>query len=126
MTTESQIITPPAPRETSSDEDQSLAPAEGEAVPTSEVRTQFLPDDASTNAGERWQRIQAEFVDDPRRSVGEAHELVGELMRASSRPLRANAMRWSASGRRATTCRPKTFASVSSVTAASLLGSCLR
>lgn len=40
----------------------------------------FLSDQASTHANERWKRVQAEFVDDPRKSVSEAHELVGELM----------------------------------------------
>ena len=32
------------------------------------------------DTAERWQAIQSEFVDDPRRSVAAAHELVGELM----------------------------------------------
>ena len=29
---------------------------------------------------ERWQQIQAEFVDDPRKAVGDAHKLVGVLV----------------------------------------------
>jgi hypothetical protein len=40
----------------------------------------YLPDQAGDQARERWERIQAGFVDDPRRAVGEAHELVGELV----------------------------------------------
>lgn len=42
--------------------------------------TPYLSDQTSSQAGERWQRIQGEFVDDPRKSVNEAHELVSELM----------------------------------------------
>jgi hypothetical protein len=41
--------------------------------------TPYLPEQASGPANQRWQRIQAAFVDDPRKSVTEAHELVGEL-----------------------------------------------
>lgn len=32
------------------------------------------------NLDERWTRIQGKFVDDPRNAVGEAHQLVGELV----------------------------------------------
>lgn len=42
-----------------------------------------MPDPASAGPDpitQRWQHIQAEFVDDPRRSVAEAHALVSELM----------------------------------------------
>jgi hypothetical protein len=42
--------------------------------------TPYLNDQASSQANERWRRVQAEFVDDPRKSVAEAHELVGDLM----------------------------------------------
>ena len=41
----------------------------------------YLPEQASTEANESWQRIQAAFVEDPRKSVAEAHQLVGELMK---------------------------------------------
>jgi hypothetical protein len=51
-----------------------------DSSPTEEFRTSYLPEKDSTQASQRWQRIQGEFVDDPRKSVGEAHELVGELM----------------------------------------------
>jgi len=40
----------------------------------------YLPDASSAQVGERWQSIQAEFVDDPRRSVAEAHALVADLV----------------------------------------------
>jgi len=40
----------------------------------------FLPEHAGNQANERWQRIQAEFVDDPRASVSGAHQLVSELV----------------------------------------------
>jgi hypothetical protein len=39
-----------------------------------------LADQASAQAGQRWQEILAGFVDDPRRAVGDAHQLVGEVM----------------------------------------------
>lgn len=39
----------------------------------------YLEAEDSAQANERWQRIQTDFVDDPRKSVAEAHELVGEL-----------------------------------------------
>ena len=45
-----------------------------------EREASYLTDDTSTQVSERWQHIQSEFVDDPRRSVTEAHQLVGELM----------------------------------------------
>jgi hypothetical protein len=41
--------------------------------------TPYLPEQDSGPANERWQRIQTAFVDDPRKSVTEAHQLVGEL-----------------------------------------------
>ena len=40
----------------------------------------YLDDQAALRAGSRWQEIQAEFVDDPRKTVAQAHELVGELV----------------------------------------------
>jgi molecular chaperone GrpE (heat shock protein) len=40
----------------------------------------YLTGKSSAQAGERWQRVQAEFVDDPRKSVSEAHQLVSELV----------------------------------------------
>jgi len=39
----------------------------------------YLPEQSATQAGERWRQVQAAFVDDPRKAVTEAHELVGEL-----------------------------------------------
>lgn len=66
MTTTQPIIVPPS--------------ADRERGQNAEHDTSYLPDQASAQAGDRWQRIQAEFVDDPRKSVGEAHELVGELV----------------------------------------------
>jgi hypothetical protein len=42
----------------------------------------FNPTDSAKNDDERWQHIMAEFVDDPRRSVTEAHDLVGQSMQA--------------------------------------------
>jgi len=34
----------------------------------------------SAQTRDRWQQIQAEFVDDPRKAVGDAHALVGDLV----------------------------------------------
>jgi len=52
-----------------------------EALPSTEApETSYLPKQGSMDIDERWQRIQSEFVDDPRKSVAEAHALVGELM----------------------------------------------
>jgi hypothetical protein len=33
------------------------------------------------DTGERWHHIQSEFVDDPRKSVAEAHQLVSDLLK---------------------------------------------
>jgi len=46
---------------------------------TERSETSYLPEQASGPANERWQSIQAAFVDDPRKAVTEAHQLVGEL-----------------------------------------------
>jgi hypothetical protein len=61
---------------------QTLPPTHGDALAdeSSDHETPYLPDQASAQAGDRWQQIQAQFVDDPRRAVGQAHELVGELV----------------------------------------------
>lgn len=61
-----------------------LTPAPDHDDETTQTRddranTSYLPEQTSSQASERWQRIQSEFVDDPRRSVTQAHELVGEL-----------------------------------------------
>lgn len=42
--------------------------------------TPYMEEQKSSQAGERWQRIQSEFVDDPRESVAQAHQLVSDLM----------------------------------------------
>jgi hypothetical protein len=49
-------------------------------VEHADTEAPYLPDQTSAQAGERWQQVQAEFVDDPRKSVSEAHELVSELV----------------------------------------------
>jgi molecular chaperone GrpE (heat shock protein) len=61
------------------EEQQDAAPARREETPAS-AGAAYLPHEISSDADERWQRIQAEFVDDPRRSVTGAHELVSELV----------------------------------------------
>jgi hypothetical protein len=61
-------------------EQAQTAPVSGQSVPNEGFGTPDLPEHGSAQASERWQRIQAEFVDDPRKAVGEAHELVGDLV----------------------------------------------
>lgn len=41
--------------------------------------TSYLPEQSASPTNERWQQIQTTFVDDPRKAVTQAHELVGEL-----------------------------------------------
>jgi hypothetical protein len=59
---------------------QGTAPRSGEQTPGAELGTPHLPEQTSSHMNERWQQIQAQFVDDPRKAVGEAHSLVGELV----------------------------------------------
>jgi hypothetical protein len=47
---------------------------------TTEPESSYLPTGTSAHITDRWLHIQSEFVDDPRKSVTEAHQLVGELM----------------------------------------------
>jgi hypothetical protein len=47
---------------------------------TPRAETPHLADQTSAQAGARWQEILAGFVDDPRKAVGDAHQLVGEVM----------------------------------------------
>jgi hypothetical protein len=44
------------------------------------IETPYLSEPNSAQISERWQGIQASFVDDPRRAVAEANQLVGDLM----------------------------------------------
>ena len=57
-----------------------IVPSKSEGTKAEEADSSYLPEQDSMRASERWKQIQGEFVDDPRKSVGEAHELVGELM----------------------------------------------
>ena len=58
--------------------------AEREDTPEREDRPEqgssYLPTQTSDQVNQRWQHIQSGFVDDPRKSVSEAHQLVGELV----------------------------------------------
>lgn len=42
--------------------------------------TAFLPDDRMTSLRQRWNDVQAGFVDDPQNSVQQAHGLVTQLV----------------------------------------------
>ena len=75
----------PAPTEQNIDGDAELVTQEWEQgsqrrSASSDLGTPHLSDQTSSQMNERWQQIQAQFVDDPRKSVGEAHDLVGELV----------------------------------------------
>jgi hypothetical protein len=86
MNTQNPIVTPTAEdtredmRDGTRDDDMRRDELRAETRADMRDDTSFLSDQASTKANERWKRVQAEFVDDPRKSVSEAHELVGELM----------------------------------------------
>jgi hypothetical protein len=40
----------------------------------------YLSGQTDAQASQRWREVQAEFVDDPRKSVAKAHELVSDLV----------------------------------------------
>lgn len=40
----------------------------------------FLPDDRMNSLRERWNEVQASFVDDPQTAVQQAHQLVADLV----------------------------------------------
>lgn len=46
-----------------------------------------LTREESARFASRWRRVQAEFVDDPRASIGDADDLLGEVMRARGYPV---------------------------------------
>jgi polyhydroxyalkanoate synthesis regulator phasin len=45
-----------------------------------ELGTPYVTEQTSTQTSEQWQRVQADFVNDPRKSVAEAHKLVSDLV----------------------------------------------
>lgn len=55
-------------------------PSRSGAFAGARPETPFLAEQTSAQAGARWQEILAEFVDDPRRAVGDAHQLVSQVM----------------------------------------------
>ena len=57
------------------DEEETVAPDERDDAP------QLFERDESSGYQGRWETIQTNFVDDPRRTVEEADELVAEVMR---------------------------------------------
>jgi len=48
--------------------------------PNPASRTPYLAEADSERVNEQWKRVQTEFVDDPRKSVSEAHQLVSEMV----------------------------------------------
>lgn len=68
-------------------QDRDIIDAEGETPVESAVtkpnpasKTPYLAEADSARVNERWQAVQTEFVDDPRKSVSEAHQLVSEMV----------------------------------------------
>jgi hypothetical protein len=91
MTTQQPLITPAESRDTEveagsmghkdlASEDVELITQETSRTRSRDTETPYLPDQTSAQTNEKWQRIQAEFVDDPRKSVAGAHQLVGEVV----------------------------------------------
>lgn len=48
--------------------------------PNPASRTPYLAEADSERVNEQWKRVQTDFVDDPRKSVSEAHQLVSEMV----------------------------------------------
>jgi alkanesulfonate monooxygenase SsuD/methylene tetrahydromethanopterin reductase-like flavin-dependent oxidoreductase (luciferase family) len=48
--------------------------------PATSLGTSYLGDGSTEEAWQNWRQIQANFVDDPRNAVSEAHGLVGDLI----------------------------------------------
>jgi hypothetical protein len=71
-----------------------------------EERTALLNDDAADEFRGRWQKTQADFVDDPRTAVANADALVAELMKqladGFSRERSELEKQWSESGEAST------------------------
>ena len=84
MTTHQVIITsgerPGDDTETIEIVPQSAPPPSGTPVPSPEIGLLFLPTQPPTDLAQRWQFIQARFVDDPRKAVADAHAMVGDLV----------------------------------------------
>lgn len=49
-------------------------------APERSLGTSYLGEGTTEDSWERWRQIQANFVDDPRNSVADAHGLVGEVI----------------------------------------------
>jgi hypothetical protein len=61
-------------------EDRSDLPSASVGPAEAEVDTPLLPAEQSSEFEQRWQRVQAGFVDEPRQAVEEADKLVGDLI----------------------------------------------
>lgn len=64
------------------DRSRQAAPARVERSPSGggAFGTSYLRDGSTDESWEQWRQIQANFVDDPRNAVSEAHGLVSELV----------------------------------------------
>jgi hypothetical protein len=61
-------------------EDRSDLPSASVGPAEAEVDTPLLPAEQSSEFEQRWQRVQAGFVDEPRQAVEEADKLVADLI----------------------------------------------
>jgi hypothetical protein len=59
------------------------------AAAESDVDTPLLAADEAATFEQRWQRLQASFVDEPRRALDDAERLIADLMQAVSSGLAA-------------------------------------
>ena len=65
------MVTPPPPDATVAERDD-----------TSTARSSsYMQQDAKQEIDQRWQQVQSEFVDDPRKSVSHAHQLVSDTVK---------------------------------------------
>jgi hypothetical protein len=49
-------------------------------APTSKREPSYMRQDTQQEIDQRWQQVQGEFVDDPRKSVAHAHQLVSDAV----------------------------------------------
>jgi len=78
-TAETKPMVTPAPADGSTVRDG--ASGETTAVRDNSARdSSYMHKDAKSEIDQRWQKVQSEFVDDPRQSVAHAHQLVSDAV----------------------------------------------
>ena len=107
-------------RETPLGTDELDAPRPAQAEPDDDVA--LLPHDEGAGYQYRWQELQTGFVDEPRRTVEQADELVAQVMQRLAESFASERERLEGQWGRARTSRRRTCASRSSATARSSTG----